>query len=330
MHLNLYLNKCIKVVKYLSFLLLIVWNDGLFAQQDPQISQFMINKLLYNPAFTGIDDVTSVTSLIRNQWVGLDGHPVTKSISIDAPIPTGGVGLVVINDVIGTESLTKIYFNYAFRLMYEDRSSLSFGASGGINQFSLDGSIYRSPGGIYENGTIEHNDGKIPNGIVSDNVLDFNFGFYYSGRNIYAGLSVAHLLEPKNKIGSIETYYKRNLYFVTGLDHKLNELFSLRPSLLLKTELNKMQVDLNFNCLYDNNIWFGASFRGITKHNNDAFILMAGMNVTNQFVIGYSYDIHTSSIGKYSSGTHEFVLNYKILGWGIYKGAKLIYCPRFL
>lgn len=330
MNLKRLLNSCLRLLKGSALLLLGVWTLSIYAQQDPQISQFTLNKMMYNPGFTGIDDVTSVTSLIRNQWVSLDGHPVTRTISIDAPIPTGGVGIMLNHDGIGTESILRFRLNYAFRLMFADKSSFSIGISGGFNQFKLDGSLYRAPGGTYENGTVEHNDPNVPGNVASDLTPDFDFGIYYTRNDVYGGISVTHLLEPKNQIDAVTTNYKRNIYFVTGLNRKMSELVMLRPSILFKTEFAKAQIDLNCNVVYDNDIWVGASYRGITKTNNDALVLMAGMNVTNQFIVGYSYDIHTSSIGRYSSGTHEFVLNYKILGWGIYQGAKLIYCPRFL
>ena len=78
------------------------------AQHDPQYSQFMFNKILYNPGFTGIDEVLNASFMGRNQWMGFDGQPVTQSVCVDAPIPTGGLGLVFSNDV------SRMWFRYVF------------------------------------------------------------------------------------------------------------------------------------------------------------------------------------------------------------------------
>ena len=40
------------------------------AQQDPQFTMFMFDRVSYNPAAAGIDGVLNVTAFYRNQWVG--------------------------------------------------------------------------------------------------------------------------------------------------------------------------------------------------------------------------------------------------------------------
>jgi hypothetical protein len=43
------------------------------AQQDPHYSNFMHNKLTYNPGFAGNGDKFCLTVLNRTQWVGFGG-----------------------------------------------------------------------------------------------------------------------------------------------------------------------------------------------------------------------------------------------------------------
>ena len=50
---------------YLYFLSLSL-SFALFGQQDPLVTNFMFNKLNYNPAATGIDDGISATLIYRN------------------------------------------------------------------------------------------------------------------------------------------------------------------------------------------------------------------------------------------------------------------------
>ena len=48
---------------------------GLFAQQDPQFTQYMFNLLALNPAYAGSAERVSIKGLTRHQWVGFEGAP---------------------------------------------------------------------------------------------------------------------------------------------------------------------------------------------------------------------------------------------------------------
>ncbi|MBK6347587.1 MAG: type IX secretion system membrane protein PorP/SprF [Bacteroidales bacterium] len=62
-------------MKKLTGLFLLFFSISAFAQQDPLFSQYMFNKLLLNPAYTGSREVLTVDLLDRYQWVGIDGRP---------------------------------------------------------------------------------------------------------------------------------------------------------------------------------------------------------------------------------------------------------------
>ncbi len=303
------------------------------AQYDPQFSQFMFNKILYNPGFTGIDEVLNASFMGRNQWMGFDGQPVTQAVCVDAPIPTGGLGLVFSNDILGAQQTTSFTLNYAFRLLLNDGGSFALGLSGGLLQNTLNGMIYRAPDGSYEAGSLIHNDDYIPTTKVSAGAFDLGVGLYLNMKNLYAGLSLTHILNPTTHfeidLNSLDIEHSRNIYLMGGYNFEINNNMALRPSLLIKTDLVKTQIDLNAHIVYEGNLWGGLSYRGVTANSSDALILLAGINITNQISIGYSYDITTSGIKNYSSGSHELIVKYKLLALGK-KGAKLIYCPRFL
>ena len=66
-----------------------------FAQQDQQYTQFMYNKLSYNPAYAGSMGLICATAITRNQWLGLEGAPNTQLISLDASFYERRIGLGV-------------------------------------------------------------------------------------------------------------------------------------------------------------------------------------------------------------------------------------------
>ncbi|MBK7482874.1 MAG: type IX secretion system membrane protein PorP/SprF [Flavobacteriales bacterium] len=66
--------------------------------------------------------------------------------------------------------------------------------------------------------------------------------------------------------------------------------------------------------LYNNQVWLGVSYR-----TEDAIAPLIGYQIatgkdkTSMFKIGYSYDVTTSRLKNYSSGSHEIMLNYCML-----------------
>src|SRR5437868_14412942 len=79
-----------------------------FAQQDPQFTQFMYNKLIYNPGYAGTSGAICGVLQFRQQWVSFPGAPTTFALAADMRLPMVpiGVGLNVITDKIGPMSTT--------------------------------------------------------------------------------------------------------------------------------------------------------------------------------------------------------------------------------
>ena len=65
-------------------LILLVFSD-IYAQQDPQYTQYMYNTQVINPAYAGSKDALSFGLLTRKQWVGFDGAPNTSTFTINSP-----------------------------------------------------------------------------------------------------------------------------------------------------------------------------------------------------------------------------------------------------
>ena len=68
---------------------------GGLTQQPAQYSMYMLNKYAFNPAYAGMDNSLSLTGVYRNQWLNLDGNPVSQNFNVHMPlyIVGGGIGL---------------------------------------------------------------------------------------------------------------------------------------------------------------------------------------------------------------------------------------------
>ena len=119
------------------------------AQQLPQFSQYMYNMISVNPAYAGSREIMVLNILNRNQWVGVQGAPVTQTLSAHTSIPNSklGVGASIINDNLGYEHTTYAFADVSYRLDldYYDEYKLTFGLKAGFRKYSLDEELLNDP-----------------------------------------------------------------------------------------------------------------------------------------------------------------------------------------
>ena len=91
---------------------------GLNAQQDPQFSQYMYNKLFMNPGYAGMKHAICFTGIVREQWAGFEGSPRSGVFSGDMYVEKlhGGVGINLLYDQLGFEKNLAYRGNYSFHL----------------------------------------------------------------------------------------------------------------------------------------------------------------------------------------------------------------------
>jgi type IX secretion system PorP/SprF family membrane protein len=285
--------------KLLSLALIIIGAAGTsFAQQDPQFSQNMYNKLYVNPAYAGSSGGLCGTLLYRNQWTGFDGAPKTGVVSVDAAVKPlhGGVGLTVMAaDELGFENTLMAKLAYAFRFNLAS-GELAIGVDAGFLQKSLDGNfIFNDP-----------NDNVIPTSSVSGSMIpDLGAGLYYNSDKFYVGASMSHITEGEVDFGDFKSELVRHYYGMIGYRIDMSPSLSLTPSVFVKNVVSETQVDLNANLAIKERVWLGGSYR-----IDDAIIILAGINITPNLRLGYSYDITTSDLKDSNDGTHEIMLGY--------------------
>ena len=113
---------------------------GLFAQQLPHYSQYLLNDYAINPAVGGSRNYFDAKLNNRNQWIGITDAPRTFVLSLHGPLnnPKMGVGGLVYADVTGPTRRTGITASYAYHLKLNETLKLSFGLSAGMIQYATD------------------------------------------------------------------------------------------------------------------------------------------------------------------------------------------------
>ncbi|WP_306640205.1 PorP/SprF family type IX secretion system membrane protein [Sanyastnella coralliicola] len=289
--------------KLILIILAVSFSSLGFAQQELQVSQYMFNGLLLNPAYAGTHDYWSASVLHRSQWVNLDKAPTTQVVAIDGPIANKrlGVGLILSNDQIGITSQLEAAANIAYHLPL-GAGDLSFGLKLGGSSYSAD---------LSEVVVWDEND-PVYNGanIQGQFIPKFGFGVYYHTERYFAGFSVPMIYSLDDEIiidNSVTAdYFTQHYYLNGGAVFTPNVNLAIKPSVLVKyLPAAPVEVDLNCNFLFYNRLWLGAGYR-----TGDALIGMLEYNITPQLRAGYSYDYTLTDINDYSSGSHEIMIGY--------------------
>ncbi|MES2139572.1 MAG: type IX secretion system membrane protein PorP/SprF [Bacteroidota bacterium] len=273
------------------------------AQQDVMVSQYMFNGLFLNPAYAGSHKYFSSTLLHRSQWVGFEGAPKTTLLAIDGPLYNQkmGIGLLLSHDKIGVTSQTDIYANYSYMLKLGD-GKLSFGIKAGASNYQAK----------VEDLTVwDESDNSFSGVNKSAWLPKFGMGTFYFTQKFYIGFSVPSLIayDPNRNFNlSMESssYIRKHYYLTSGYVFKVNERVKLKPSLLLKYQPSApLQADISFSAMYMDMVAMGIALR-----TNDAVTVMIEYQANMRFRVGYAYDITTSKLRNYSSGSHEIMIGF--------------------
>ncbi len=307
---------------------------GVQAQLYPQFTNFAHNRNVLNPAVSGSEEYIDIVALYRAQWVGIEGAPSTQSLSASMPIYRikSGVGLMVVNDMLGAQRTTTVHASYAYHMKFKF-GNLAAGVGLGFFQKGIDGGKLRSPEGIYTGG-INHQDNFIPDQLVSGIAPDLSAGIYFNNKKLYTGVSVNNLLASKVTIdgqgSSSKISTPRSLNFLAGYSIELNRNLKLQPNVLLQSDFKTFQTSVNLILYYKDNFHGGLAFRGSTANNIDGFSALFGVRLVKQLHLGYSYDFSLSKLNQVNSGSHEVFARYIINIKDGSKPGKIIYNPRFL
>ena len=305
----------------LLLLVLIGTTVGGYAQQDAQFTQYMYNTININPAYAGSREALSIFGLYRTQWVGLDGAPQTGTFSINTPIEGTklGVGLSIINDRIGPADETSVAADVSYTIKTSQDWKLAFGVKGSANLLNVD---------FNKLTVFNRNDATFTNNNIDQKFSpNIGAGLYWYSEETYIGLSVPNILETQHfdRASTINSQNfvakeRMNFYFIAGKVFLLAEDIKFKPALLSKIVSGApLQVDLSGNFLFSDKFVLGAAYRW-----SAAVSLMAGFQINPSWYIGYGYDLETTRLANFNSGSHEIFLRYEI-----FKNYDRIISPRF-
>ncbi len=332
---------------------------GRIEAQDIHFSQFYMSPLNLNPALTGVMNCKiRMVANYRNQWASILRSNAFNTIgaSYDQKFATGrndyfGIGGRLFTDVVGQSvfATTSAGLSGSYsRKMGGDRIRshyLVLGAEAAIAQRSLNfaslqfGTQHDGAGGFDPTADSGENFGRDQFLFADLNVGLLWFSILDRSNSWYAGVAYSHINRPNMSFADFATiplFTKVTAH--AGGDFELTDDIGILPGVVMFSQgphfqLNfgtSLRFDFNTNRFEEQSFQFGVWTRiGNRPDNsilNDALILSTRFDY-NQFGIGFSYDINTSSLRNATNGngSFEFSLIYNICG----PEDRGTYCPRF-
>jgi type IX secretion system PorP/SprF family membrane protein len=285
----------------LSFLLSAI---SLLAQQDPLYSQYLVNPLVINPAYAGLNNNMNAMVGYRTQWTGFEGHPETFTGSIHSSIVNNkaGAGLMIVQDKLGNATTTEFNASFAYKLNL-GQTTLSFGMQAGLQNFKTDA------------GSLNLYNPDDPAFATNERISRVNLGAgaILKGERYMLGLSVPRLLPTTFSNGGQDfQIYSQHLYLFGAYVFYMNEHIRFKPAALVRAVGGApASIDLAFN--FNINTVHTA---GVFTRNFNTYGLLLQTMLQDKFRLGYVFEMPTNqSVGSQFT-SHEITLGVKLTAFG--------------
>jgi type IX secretion system PorP/SprF family membrane protein len=278
----------VKILRYILLLFAI----NVAAQHNSDYIQYMFNGALLNPAYCGSQNALNITGLYKNQWMRMDGAPVSESFSAHSPLKNKKINLGITFEhekvSIFDHSRLNLLYAYRFRL---PKGRLALGLQAGVEASSANWNLIR---------TREYNDPNFVNGGVRTISPIAGAGIHYDSKKFYLGLSCPQLLTGV-------TLSKYNTIILnSGFLYDISENIKIKPVMLIRyVSGSPVSANISSTFYYKELIGIGAGY----TYNSSAMIF-ADIAITEQLHFGYGFNQILNRLKTYSGSTHEIMLRY--------------------
>lgn len=297
----------------------------LSAQQDHHYTQFMYNKLYYNPAYAGSRGVPTITGIFRSQWMGFDGAPQSGLLSFHSPFltPRVGVGVVMSMKKIGLQRDFNGSLAYSYELIKSEKVSVRAGIQGSIRSLTT----------AFDDATpVNIGDPSLDNQQVSSIFGNVGAGAYaIIVERYYVGFSVPRI--HSNTIGfpngnaTLTAKESPHFYGTAGGIFPLSEDINLMPAFLIKyVKHAPVDADININLDIRQQVTAGLSYRVGGDGAGESIDLLVMWQASPQIGIGAAYDFPLTDLKDYNSGSIEVLVQADLKKPNKKKG---VFSPRF-
>ena len=309
-----------------------------FSQQLPQFRQIMSGSVLYNPAAMTMNKQSNVSMLARWQMLGFGNEPRTisafghvmikKKVKITfnpgsriqreyTPLQKKRqiilqhfVGGQVISDKYGAFNYLDASGNYAVNIPLGTYWKLGLGARIGLRNHVFSPSqasvLNLTDAQLPYAGGDNTYDQYLQNGTQSLTASG-SFGTVLHSKYAFVSLAVQHG-NISNLVLNKSNFFNQQLHWnaMAGYTFDIANGLDLKTIVHVKRMMQgPISVETSAIALINFIFWGGINY----QYNSSAGII-AGMDVSDNLKIGYSFDFSTNRINRFSNGGHEIYLSY--------------------
>jgi type IX secretion system PorP/SprF family membrane protein len=292
-----------KILLTLSFTMLIGYA---LSQQQPVISQYMLNPYYFNPAYTGSGELYNFSFLHRSQWSGYKdyngntGAPKLQLLTARMNIDSTGhaIGVLMSRDKLGDITTYQAQLSYAYRIRLSRKSTLTLGLRGGMVTKSID----------YDKYIVKHpDDDLLHQGKQSETQPDVTLGLWFDSQKFFTGVSLKGMV-VQSHFSTFGLSNEKMIVGTAGYRFNLQGQWKITPTVQLMTTTHQTSVQASALTEYSNALWFGGAYR-----QNDAATLFLGFAMLEKKLrLNYAFDYTTGNMSLKTSTSHEVMVTCSI------------------
>jgi type IX secretion system PorP/SprF family membrane protein len=272
------------------------------AQFTMQQSMAAFQPLSLNPALAGTYNALQAQLQHRSMWTGIDGAPVTSTLSASAAmVPNKLYGSLHVSvDKIGLMSYHNLLIGGTYKIKIARGHDLRFGI-----QVGTDMTTYRADEVVVS----DISDPDLTFQATRSATFQMSSGIYYKAPMWHLGISVPAMFSPRYQSGgewrSSHDINAYNYHLQAAKKWNVHPEWILHSGIYIK-KIKALEHQTEGYLLMDNKM-IGA---GLGYRYKDALQLLLQWKVNEQLSIQYAYDHPTNAIRSASQGTHEWLLGY--------------------
>lgn len=290
-------------------LALLLVSPGSRAQQIPLYGSYLVNPFSLNPAEAGRGERVNLFGMVRNQYAGFEGSPTTQMLTVDGGLNERvGLGLKLVNEQTDILRNTRASLAYSYGFSLSEKAGIRLGVAVTGGQRSLD----------FDRVFVEdRNEQVVFDDRISQVHIEGEAGMTFSYQKLRIGLAVPQLLgdrwEYEDDGLNQQVRFQNQRHFMATAQYPFEIVdgrYTLEPMVLTRMASGApFQFDGNLT-LRNPDLWYAtAGYR-----NGYSVTAGGGVILSQQFMLGYSYDYPTGDIAAFTGGSHEVVLGFSFGG----------------
>lgn len=277
------------------------------AQQFPQYTQFIFNKIGYNPAASGtaVNAQFEIIFGARTQWIGVPNNPKSQFVSFNYNFMPKrsyhywhNIGAYIDQDQNGAFTHADLWLSYTFHLLINRKMVLSAGLFAGVKQFRFSANSF------------DQNDpaiAKSASAIIA--YPDIVPGMRLSNKKFFVDVSLPQISIYKQSGigGQIGSPSKLLPHYIlsAGKKGRLNDYHTIMIAANVKGSVVTVpSIELNVMDYYDKRFAFGASIR-----SKNFLCAIFQFRVLRNVNIGLAYDFSINRMLRASANTAEVMIS---------------------